>query len=65
VVETVADMPERFMDLLFRFLHQNHGRLSKRAREMEFTILTKTEAKRLEEAYQDLFVRDEGKSKER
>lgn len=30
VVETVADVPERTIDLLFRFLHQNHGSLSKR-----------------------------------
>ncbi len=55
VVETVADMPERTIDLLFRFLHQNQGRLAKRAREKEFARLTDFEAKRLEEAYLGLF----------
>ena len=55
VVETVADMPERTIDLLFRFLHQNHGSLSKRAREKEFAPLTDAEGMQLEEAYKDLF----------
>ena len=32
-IETMVDMPERTLDLLFRFLHQNSGALSKRARE--------------------------------
>ena len=36
-VETVADMPDRTIDLLFRFLHQNNGTLSRRAREKEFS----------------------------
>jgi Fic/DOC family len=30
--EAIVDMPDRTIDLLFRFLHQNAGRLSKRAR---------------------------------
>lgn len=58
VVETVADVPERTMDLLFRFLHQNDGRLSKRAREKEFARLTDAEVRQLEEGYQDLFRED-------
>ena len=58
VVETVADMPERTIDLLFRFLHQNHGNLSKRAREKEFARLTDAEVTRFEEAYKDLFEVD-------
>ena len=32
-------MPERLIDLLFRFLSQNDGRLSQRAREKEFAAL--------------------------
>lgn len=55
VIETVADMPERTMDLLFRFLHQNHGSLSKRAREREFAKLTGKEVLALERAYSDIF----------
>lgn len=58
VIETVADMPERTIDLLFRFLHQNHGSLSKRAREKEFARLTDAEVTRFEEAYKDLFQVD-------
>lgn len=50
-VEAVLDMPERTIDLLFRFLHQNGGRLSRRAREKEFAPLTDTEAERIEETY--------------
>lgn len=55
VVETVVDMPERTMDLLFRFLHQSHGRLSQRAREKEFAGLTDSEVVKFEESYQELF----------
>ena len=34
-IEALADMPERTIDLLFRFLHQNGGSLSARARTLE------------------------------
>ncbi len=55
IVETVADMPERTIDLLFRFLHQNNGKLSKRAREREFAKLTDKEVRALEGAYAEIF----------
>jgi Fic family protein len=58
VVETVADMPERSIDLLFRFFHQNHGSLSKRGREKEFARLTDSEVARLEATYKNLFGED-------
>jgi hypothetical protein len=32
----IVDMPERTAELLFRFLRQNDGKLSQRAREREF-----------------------------
>jgi hypothetical protein len=54
-IETIADMPERTIDLLFRFLHQNGGRLSKRAREQEFAQLTEAEMSTVEQAYQASF----------
>ncbi len=47
----VADMPDRLSDLLFRFLHQNEGRLSQRAREKEFAALTDDEVSRIEDMY--------------
>lgn len=49
------DMPDRTMDLLFRFLHQNDGRLSNRAREREFDALTDDEARRVERIYREIF----------
>ncbi len=42
-VQGFVDMPDRTFDLLFRFLRQNGGRLSKRAREGEFKALTAAE----------------------
>ena len=39
------------MDLLFRFLRQNEGALSKRAREREFSPLTDAEAAQIETIY--------------
>jgi hypothetical protein len=43
-----------FRDLLFRFLHQNGGSLSKRARAREFSQLTDKETKTLERAYAEI-----------
>ena len=43
-LKTIVDMPDRTIDLLFRFLHQNGGQLSKHAREQEFAQLTDAEA---------------------
>ncbi|MCH7794308.1 MAG: Fic family protein [Proteobacteria bacterium] len=54
-VATIVDMPDRIIDLLFRFLHQNEGRLSKRAREQEFDALTNAEAEQIERMYQEIF----------
>jgi hypothetical protein len=54
-VQAIADMPERTLDLLFRFLHQNGGKLSRRARENEFEALTEAEADRVERLYKEIF----------
>jgi hypothetical protein len=48
IQEEVADMPSRTIDLLCRFLRQNHGTLSKRARTREFERLTADEVERVE-----------------
>lgn len=50
----IVDMPQRTLDLLHRFLHQNGGRLSQRARAHEFNALTDDEAARIERVYQDI-----------
>ncbi len=49
------EMPDHTLDLLFRFLHQNEGRLSERAREREFEALTDAEAERIERLYGEAF----------
>jgi Fic family protein len=54
-IEAIVDMPDNTIDLLFRFLRQNAGRLSKRAREHEFSQMTDAEATSAEEAYADFF----------
>jgi len=54
-VAAIVDMPERTVDLLFRFLRQNDGRLSKRAREHEFRALTAEEIARIEATYAGAF----------
>jgi hypothetical protein len=54
-IEALADMPERTVDLLFRFLHQNGGTLSGRARAQEFAALTDGEAAAAEAAYREIF----------
>jgi hypothetical protein len=58
-IDDIIDMPGRTIDLLFRFLHQNGGRLSKRAREQEFSRLTDAEVADLEEAYRTSFGGDD------
>jgi hypothetical protein len=51
----IVDMPERTVSLLFQFLHQNNGILSKRAKEHEFSALTPEEMQRIESAYANHF----------
>ena len=48
-------MPDNTVALLVRFLEQNNGRLSKRAREREFAILFNIEVERIEQQYQEIF----------
>jgi hypothetical protein len=58
-IEAFIDMPERTIDLLFRFMHQNDGKLSNRARENEFAALTDQEAERIESLYRATFASGE------
>ena len=54
----LVDMPDHTMNLLFRFLHENGGRLSNRAREQEFAALTDEEVQRIEQTFQEAFDGD-------
>jgi Fic family protein len=54
-VQNIVDMPDSTVDLLFRFLQQNNGSLSRRGRENEFAQLTDNEASSAEAAYAATF----------
>ena len=48
-------MSDGMIDLLIRFLVQNSGSFSKRAKEKEFSKLTENEIKEIEEKYKEIF----------
>ena len=48
-------MSDRMAALLIRFLYQNNGKLSKRALEKEFSDLTNSELKDIENQFQGIF----------
>jgi hypothetical protein len=50
-VQEMVDMPTSTVDLLHRFLRQNQGRLSRRARTREFAALSDSEVIRVERLY--------------
>ncbi len=54
-VESFIEMPDSTVDLLFNFLKQNNGHLSKRAKEKEFAALEVKEVKYIEEIYAEVF----------
>lgn len=54
-VKAVVDMPDSLIDLAFRFLHQNDGVFSKRARTNEFSALTDEESGTIEAIYRREF----------
>jgi len=49
------EMPDKTVDLLVRFLEQNNGHLSQRAREKEFVKLSITEIQTIEERFKEIF----------
>ncbi len=55
-IERVVEMPERVLDMLLRFLRQNGGRLSARAREREFAALSRDEIELVEDSYRRSFA---------
>ena len=50
-IDDEFEMPDRLVALLVRFLEQNDGEISKRARTKEFAILTDEEIDRIEKKY--------------
>jgi hypothetical protein len=59
VQRLLGDMPHGTVDLLHRFLTQEGGRLSKRARENEFSMLTEEEGDAVEELWSECHERSE------
>jgi len=51
------EMTDKLVSVLVRFLEQNQGVLSKRAREKEFSMLTEREVTRIESTYTEIFGR--------
>jgi len=54
-IKNYIDMPDKLVDLLIRFLNQNTGKLSKRAKEREFKKLTDREIQAIEQKYAEIF----------
>ncbi len=54
-IKNYIDMPDKLVDLLIRFLNQNGGKLSKRARDKEFNQFTEGEVEVIERKYDDIF----------
>ena len=50
------EMPDRMVALLIRFLEQNNGVLSNRAKSKEFSALSSNEVKSIENMYAEIFV---------
>jgi len=50
-VDDIVAMPDRMVDLLYRFLRQNDGHFSKRALTNEFSALNENEVDKLEAAF--------------
>lgn len=50
------EMPDKMVALIVRFLEQNNGHISKRARGREFASLTDKEIETIESRYKEIFV---------
>jgi len=57
-LEEEYEMPDNVVALTVRFLEQNNGHLSKRAKEKEFSKLKENEILDIEEKYRELFLTD-------
>jgi hypothetical protein len=55
VINEQFDMPDRLKNILIKFLEQNEGNLSNRARDKEFKMLSNEECEFLNEKYHEIF----------
>lgn len=56
-IENYIDMPDRLVSLMIKFLEQEKGEFSKRAREKEFKDLTEDEIKTIESKFKSIFYK--------
>ncbi|MCS5711557.1 Fic family protein [Candidatus Berkiella aquae] len=56
-IENYIEMPDRLVNLLIIFLQQGEGKLSKRAKDNEFSALTQEEVNALETKFSSIFYR--------
>ncbi|MEP1085099.1 MAG: Fic family protein [Algoriphagus sp.] len=54
-IEEEFEMPDKLVSILVRFLEQNSGKLSKRARENEFVLLHDEEIEAIENTFKSVF----------
>lgn len=54
-LDDLFEMPDRMVDLLIRFMEQNHGTMSGKRRKNEFKELNDTEIKQIEVKYHEIF----------
>ncbi|MDH5381706.1 MAG: cell filamentation protein Fic, partial [Cyclobacteriaceae bacterium] len=55
VIDDEFEMPDSLVALLVKFLDQNNGVLSKRAKEKEFSELSEKEVDSIEKLYNEIF----------
>ncbi len=55
IIEDEFEMPDKMIALLVNFLEQNHGVLSKRAKEKEFNSLSDEEIHKIGKIYNEAF----------
>ena len=49
-IQEIVDMPDRYIDLLIRFILQNHGKLSRSKQKSHFDFLNNDEIIKIEQA---------------
>ncbi|MDT8394435.1 MAG: Fic family protein [Bacteroidales bacterium] len=57
-IDQQFDMPDKLIALLVRFLEQGEGKLSKRAREIEFNMLANEETLLIENIFHEIFSKE-------
>jgi Fic family protein len=57
-IKNYIEMPDKMIDLLIRFLRQEKGKFSERAKRKEFNALTAAEISAIEKKYAEIFLFD-------